>query len=104
MKKPILILLTLICIIAGSFSVLACEPNTQDCNTQQDVQSETIMLNGNTYVKQNENCKCHCNSNEKSICKQKNYNNEENNIVVIIVTVIMLFLFALWLLMILFYM
>ena len=41
MKKPILILLTLICIIAGSFSVLACEPNTQDCNTQQDVQSET---------------------------------------------------------------
>jgi len=100
MKKIMLILLTLICITLNSFFVFADESVTQKCSTQQKTQSETIILNGDTYVKQNESHSHNHDVNEKSENisegeKQKEILDLEDIVAVCIIVIIILFYFVL---------
>lgn len=100
MKKILLILLTLLCITLNSFLVLADESVTQKCSTQQKTQSETIIINGYTYVKQNESHSHNYGVNEKSENtsedeKQKKILYLEDIVAVCIIVIIILFYFVL---------
>lgn len=52
-KKFILLIMTLLCIISGTISVLATEKTTQietTSQSQQETPAESVVVGGNTYV------------------------------------------------------